>query len=65
MTDPGFVTSAYAIVLGGLALYVWSIVRRSRAARRLAAAIERERTQDSRGPAAAAITPPVQPTGTQ
>ncbi len=31
MTDPVFVVAAYAIVLGGIAAYAWSIARRVRA----------------------------------
>ena len=49
MSDPVFVAAAYAIVLGGLALYVASMLRRLRAARRIAEALERERARDSRG----------------
>ncbi len=55
MSDAVFVAAAYAIVLGGLALYVASIVRRVRAARRTAEALERERARDSRGHAAATV----------
>lgn len=43
MTDPAFVAAAYATVLGGLALYVVSIARRLRSARRTAEALERAR----------------------
>ena len=48
MSDAVFVAAAYAIVLGGLALYVASIARRVRAARRTAQALERERARDAR-----------------
>ena len=60
MSDPGSVAAAYAIVLGGLALYVVSIVRRLQAARRTAEALERERPRDGRDLTAAAL-----PTGTE
>lgn len=51
MTDPGSVGAAYAIVLGGLVLYVASITRRLGAARRTARALEQERRRDtSAGP---------------
>lgn len=43
MSDPAFVAASYAIVLGGLAAYAASIARRTRAARRMAQSIERER----------------------
>lgn len=43
MTDPAFVVSAYAIVLGGLVLYVISVARRLRTARRTAQALEHGR----------------------
>lgn len=46
MSDPGFVAAAYAIVLGGLVLYVASLARRVRAARRTAQALHRERERD-------------------
>ena len=55
MTDPVSVAAAYAIVLGGLAIYVASIVRRTRAARRTAAALERERAHDRRHTEAAVV----------
>ena len=55
MSDPVSVAAAYAIVLGGLMLYVASIVRRLRAARRTAEALERERARDRRGKAAATV----------
>ena len=46
MTDPGSVVAAYAVVVGGLLLYVGSITRRVRAARRLSDLLERERQRD-------------------
>lgn len=56
MTDPLFVAAAYAIVLGGLLLYVGSLARRVRAARRIASALETERGQDeAAGPPASPI----------
>ena len=55
MSDPVSVAAAYTIVLGGLTLYVTSIVRRLRAARRTAEALERERARDRRGHAAATV----------
>lgn len=64
MSDPGSVAAAYAIVLGGLALYVASIVRRVRAARSTAQALERERARDSRDPAPAAVPHGVGPVET-
>lgn len=53
MSDPAFIASAYAIVLGGLALYVTSLLRRLRAARRTADALGRERPRH-RGDSASA-----------
>lgn len=53
MSDPAFVGSAYAIVLGGLVLYVVSIVRRLRAAVRTARALDLERRRDAAAGAAA------------
>lgn len=47
MTDVGSVAAAYAIVLGGLTVYVASVARRLRNARRIAQALERERNQPS------------------
>jgi hypothetical protein len=47
MSDPGSVAAAYAIVLGGLVLYVASIVRRLRAARSTAEALQLERERDA------------------
>lgn len=61
MSDPLSVGAAYTIVLGGLAFYVASIARRTRAARRMAAALERERARDSRDPAPAAVAHGVGP----
>lgn len=55
MTDAGSVGAAYAIVLGGLVLYVASIARRLRDARRTARALEHERRRDT---AAGAEAPP-------
>ncbi len=46
MTDPGSVAAAYAIVLGGLSLYVASILRRLRAARRTRTALLREHERE-------------------
>jgi len=43
MTDLAFIVAAYAIVLGGLAIYAVSIARRLQSARRAAEALERER----------------------
>ncbi len=57
MTDPAFVAGAYTIVIGGLSLYVVTIVRRVRAARRSAASIDRERRRDQPGPPAEAAAP--------
>jgi hypothetical protein len=56
MSDPVFVAAAYTIVLGGLTLYAASLVRRLRAARRTAEALERERARD-RGHTAATVPP--------
>lgn len=61
MSDPGFVAGAYAIALGGLALYVGSLVRRTRAARLTTQAIERERARDGGDTAASAVPPGVGP----
>ena len=49
MTDPTFVAGAYTIVIGGLSLYVVTIARRVRAARRSAESIDRERRRDLPG----------------
>jgi hypothetical protein len=49
MSDPAFVAAAYTIVLGGLSLYVISIARRVRSARRTAAALERSRERALQG----------------
>ena len=46
MSDPISVVAAYLIVLGGLALYVASIVRRARATQRIAGALETPRNRD-------------------
>ena len=55
MSDPVSVAAAYTVVLSGLTLYVASIVRRLRAARRTAEALERERARDARDRAAATV----------
>ena len=55
MSDPVFVAAAYAIVLGGLTLYVASMLRRLRTARRTAEALERERARNSGSQAAATV----------
>lgn len=47
MTDPGSVTAAYAVVVGGITAYVVSMARRLRAAQRAAAALERARSWDT------------------
>ena len=49
MSDPVSVAAAYAIVLGGLVLYVASIVRRLRAARSTAEVLGREREREAGG----------------
>jgi len=46
MTDPASVAAAYAVVLGGIALYAVSIARRLAAARRAAEALDRARARD-------------------
>lgn len=62
MSDPWFVAAAYAIVLGGLSLYVVSIARRVRAARRTAEALERARERALAGvPSEATATVAGQP----
>ena len=62
MSDPAFVAAAYAIVLGGLSLYVISIARRVRSARRTATALERSRERAPQGvPGEAPAPPPSQP----
>ncbi len=50
MTDPGFVAASYAIVLGGVAIYAASVVRRLRGARRTTEMLEHERKRDVRDP---------------
>jgi len=40
MSDPAFVAAAYAIVLGGLSLYVISIARRVQSARQHGVAVQ-------------------------
>lgn len=51
MSDPGFVVAAYAIVVGGLVLYVSSVTRRAREARRMAEALREARERDRPGAA--------------
>lgn len=48
MSDPISVVAAYTIVLGGLGLYVASIMRRARATRRIARALEHQRDRHRR-----------------
>lgn len=60
MTDPAFVAAAYAIVLGGLSLYVTSIARRVRSARGTAEALARAR---KRALPSAATEAPAAPAG--
>jgi hypothetical protein len=55
MSDLPSVMAAYGIVIGGLVFYVLSLVRRTGAARRLTAALAREREQLS---ASAPSAPP-------
>lgn len=55
MSDPGSVAAAYAIVLGGLVLYVTSIARRVQAARRTARMLEQQRLRDGAGAAPEAV----------
>jgi hypothetical protein len=57
VTNPAFVAGAYTIVIGGLSLYVATIARRVRAARRSAESIERERRRDLPGPPAETAAP--------
>lgn len=54
MTDPGSVGAAFAIVIGGLILYVASISRRLRTARRTAEALKQQRERDATAGAEAA-----------
>ena len=65
MSDPLFVGAAYATVLGGLAMYVGSVARRLREARRTATALEREREGSlpgaSKGAEEMTVTPPREP----
>ena len=61
MNDPWFVAAAYAIVLGGLSLYVISIARRVREARRTAQAYDRELQTDSSIPPATQLPEPTGP----
>lgn len=53
MTDVVFVVAAYGIVLGGLLLYVASVERRVRAARRVAAALMHARERETADAASA------------
>jgi hypothetical protein len=59
MSDPGFVAAAYAIVLGGLGLYVLSIARRVRVARRTAQALDQARERNASEDASE--SPPLMP----
>lgn len=59
MNDLGLLVAAYIVVLGGLLLYVISIIRRSRAARRTSAALAREHERDL--PLGAPATPSAPP----
>lgn len=65
MSDPLFVGAAYATVLGGLTIYVGSVARRLREARRTATALEREREGSlpaaSEGAEETTATPPREP----
>ena len=64
MTDPISVAAAYTIVLGGLALYISSILRRTRAAGRLAATLESQRARGGQATDRGAVGPgpgPVEP----
>ena len=64
MTDAGFVVGAYAVVLGGLLVYVVSIGRRAREARRTSQALKRQREQGSEaaaGTSSAIAAPPPDP----
>lgn len=65
MTDPGSVAAAYAVVLGGLLLYVASVGRRLRGARRTFDALRRNRDRDVQSPAArtssAVVAAPTEP----
>ena len=54
MSDLASVAATYAIVLGGLVLYVVSIARRHRTAIRTARALELERRRDAAADAATA-----------
>jgi hypothetical protein len=58
VSDPGFVAGAYSVVLGGLAVYVATIARRARAARRAAEALDRERRTDLSIPSPARMAEP-------
>lgn len=52
MTDPGSIAAAYAVVVGGLVLYVASVGRRLRGTRRTLDALRRHRDRDVQPPAA-------------
>lgn len=56
MTDLPSIVGAYGLVIGGLALYVLSLGRRARAARRVADAVRREREHGPTTVAGRAIT---------
>lgn len=58
MSDAGFVAAAYAVVLGGLAVYAVSIARRVRTARRLGGAIRSAAERDDEQARAARVAPP-------
>ena len=64
MTDPISVAAAYTIVLGGLSLYVMSIVRRARATRQIARALEGQQARDDHELSGAAGTARVEPAET-
>ena len=62
MTDPGSVVAAYAVVVGGLLVYVGSIARRVRAARRMSELLGHEQERDvPRHPGARPAGAPGQP----
>lgn len=65
MSDPLFVGAAYATVLAGLTMYVGSVARRLREARRTAIAVERKREGSlpgaSKGAEETTATPPREP----
>jgi hypothetical protein len=49
MSDVGFVVAGYGVILGGLALYAATLLRRLAAARRELDRDARERTDEERG----------------